>query len=359
MTGTARRLALLRQRMAAGVPALLVTDGVNRRYLSGFTGSSGWLLVTAGEAWLITDFRYEEQAQAEAAGWTVVVYRAPDRLETALARLLGERRVTALGFDPDALTVSAHRALAEALPGVELRPAPRLVTALRAVKDEAELALIRRAMAQAEEAFARLLPEVRPGRSERELALELEFLMRRLGADGAAFDFIVASGPRSSLPHGQPTDRRLQAGDLVTFDFGARFAGYHSDITRTVVVGRADERQREVYEVVRAAQAAALAAVREGAKAEDVDRAARDVIAAAGYGERFGHSTGHGVGLEVHEYPTLAPRRDDLLVAGMVVTVEPGVYIPGWGGVRIEDTVVVTPSGCEVLCRTPKELLCV
>lgn len=360
MTATAPRLSLLRARMsAAGLPALLVTDAVNRRYLSGFTGSAGWLLVTATSAVLITDFRYEEQAQAEAAGWSVVVYRQPDRSETVLARILAEEGIAALGFDPDAVSVTAHGRLAEALGGVELRPAPQLVTALRAVKDEGELALIRRAVAVAEEAFARLLPLVRPGRSERELALELEFLMRRLGAEAAAFDVIVVSGPRSSLPHGRPGERRIAPGDLVTFDFGARVGGYHSDVTRTLVVGKADARQREVYEVVRAAQAAALAAVREGVKAGEVDCAARAVIGAAGYGERFGHSTGHGLGLEVHEFPTLAPNREDRLAAGMVVTVEPGVYIPGWGGVRIEDTVIVTASGCEVLCRTPKELLCV
>lgn len=360
MTGgaTAERLTRLRARLGeAGLPALLVTAPANRRYLSGFKGSSGFLLVTPDRQVLVTDFRYEEASAAEAPAFERLIYRKEQELKEALQRLVREAGVSRLGFEAAHLTVVRHRWFAETLPGVALAPSERVVEGLRLVKDAGEIARARRAMALAEEAFARLLPEVRPGRSERELALELEFTMRRLGADGPSFECIVASGPRSSLPHGAPTDRRLERGDLVLFDFGAVFEGYCSDTTRTVVLGPPDPRQEEVHGLVLAAHRAAAAAVRAGVTAGEVDRAARSVIEAAGYGERFGHGTGHGLGLEVHEEPRLGPEREETLAAGMLVTIEPGIYLPGWGGVRIEDTVLVTEDGCESLNTTPKDLL--
>lgn len=343
----------------AGTPALLVTAPANRRYLSGFTGSSGWLLVTPVRQRLITDSRYEEAAAAEAPDFEPVIYRKEQEFKDLLAGALAEEGIGRLGFEAGQVTVSRHRWLGEAVPGVELVPTEDLVEDLRRVKDGEEVARVRRAMALAEGAFAEVLPRVAPGRTEQDLALDLEFAMRRLGAEGIAFDAIVTSGPHSSLPHGRPGDRALQPGDLVVFDFGARHAGYCSDMTRTVVVGRPDPRQEEVYRVVLEAHLAAFAAVRPGATCGEVDEAARLVIEMAGYGEHFGHGTGHGIGLEVHEAPRLSPGREEALAEGMLVTIEPGIYLPGWGGVRIEDTVLVSARGAESLCTTTKELICV
>lgn len=355
---TVRRLAALRAAMAAHEPpveALLVGSPHNRRYLTGFSGSAGWALVTPEAAVLLVDFRYVDQARAEAPAFEVVE-ASPDPLQQ-LGRVLERLGVLRVGCERDHVTLGQLERLRERAPGVEWLPVAGVVERLRAVKDEEELAAIRRAAGVAERAFREVLAEVRPGIAERDLAAELEYRMRRAGADGPAFDTIVASGPRSALPHGRAGERRLAPGDFVTFDFGARVDGYCSDCTRTVVLGRADEEQRRVYGLVRHAQEAALAAVRAGVRGREVDAAARGVIEAAGMGERFGHGTGHGVGLEVHEAPRLGRASEDVLAPGMVVTVEPGVYISGWGGVRIEDLVVVREDGAEVLTPFTKELL--
>lgn len=352
------RLERLRMRMVEkGLPAFMVTHPANRRYLSGFTGSSGTLIVTEKDQHLFTDTRYEEAACAEAPHYKLTIYRREREFKELLSRLLARSGIHRLACEAAHLTMARHRLLEENLEGVELVPVEGVVEHLRQVKEEEEVRSVRRAVALAERAFSELLPEVAPGRSERDLALELEFRMRRLGAERAAFDLIVASGPRSSLPHGHPGERRLEAGDLVVFDFGAVFGGYCSDLTRTVIVGRADSWQEEVYNIVLAAHRAGLDAVRGGIAAGVVDLAARTVIEEAGYGDHFGHGTGHGVGLEVHEEPRLAPGREDQLVPGMLVTIEPGIYLPERGGVRIEDTVLVTEGGCESLCTLAKELM--
>lgn len=355
---TARRLAALRAALSDREPpveALVVGSPHNRRYLSGFTGTAGWVIVTPAAALLLVDFRYVDQARQQAPAFEVVE-ASPDPLQhvgRALARL-GAGRV---GFESEHVTVGQLDRLREAAPGVDWVPVAGAVERLRTVKDEEELAAIRRAAALADRTFREVLAEVRPGVAERDLAAELEYRMRRAGAEGVAFDTIVASGPRSALPHGRAGERRLQPGDLVTFDFGARVDGYCSDCTRTVVLGRADAEQRRIYALVLEAQEAALAAVRAGVPGRQVDAAARGRIEAAGLGERFGHGTGHGVGLEVHEAPRLNRTSEDVLAAGMVVTVEPGVYISGWGGVRIEDLVVVRGDGAEVLTPFTKELV--
>ena len=235
-------------------------------------------------------------------------------------------------------------------------PTSRVVESLRAVKDEGERDAIRKAAAIADRAFERILEELRPGRTEREIALRLEFMMREMGADGASFDIIVASGPRSALPHGVASDRVLEKGDLVTLDFGASYRGYCSDITRTVVLGEPNDAQRRIYETVREAQQAAVDAIRPGMTGKEADRVARDRIKASGYEKYFGHGTGHGLGMEVHEAPRLSPRGEEILEPGMVVTVEPGIYLPEFGGVRIEDDVIVTEDGREVLTQSPKHL---
>lgn len=340
-----------------GADALVVQSAANRRYLTGFTGSEGTVVIAGDTLHLLVDFRYVEQARQQAPDARIQMYKR-DELWSRVADVLQAAGARKLGFEAEHMTYSRWRKLAESVPeGVEVVPVTGAVERARLVKDEGELAIIRRAMAITDQALQAVLPQVRPGIREREVAVQLEFEMRRLGAEGTAFDFIVASGPRSAMPHGVASDRVIERGDFVTFDIGARYQGYCADMTRTVVVGEADERQRAIYDLVLRAQEAALAAVRAGARAADVDAAARSVIADAGYGDAFGHGLGHGVGLDIHEAPALNPRSDDVLVEGMVVTIEPGVYLEGWGGVRIEDSVVVTASGYELLTFTRKDLM--
>ncbi|HLS88067.1 MAG TPA: Xaa-Pro peptidase family protein [Sphingobacteriaceae bacterium] len=354
---TTPRLARLRERLGQeGLDALWVTGATNRRYLSGFTGSAGSLLITGDAALLITDGRYITQATAEAPAFTVV--RHGTKMLDTLAQQVAELGVKGLGFEAEHQTVAFFHQAKAALDGVELVPTQGLVEGLRMVKDPEELALIRQAAQMADAAFNALLPDIRPGVSERDLALALEFDLKSRGAQDLSFPIIVVSGPRSALPHGRPTERVLQAGDLVTFDWGCVWGGYCSDVTRTVVIGEPTPRQREVYDTVLAAQLAGLAALRPGVTGREVDAAAREVIAAAGYGENFSHGLGHGLGMDVHEGPRLAAGFDQELQPGMVVTVEPGIYIPGWGGVRIEDLVVITETGYEILSTgVTKELL--
>lgn len=346
------RLEALRTFIAGqGLTAVIVAKPENRRYFSGFTGSSGLLLVSAGEAKLLTDFRYIEQATRQAPDFAVVRHGS-DMYETLAAEVkaLGGEMI---GFESDYTDWDTCQKLHEFVGKL----APLHLDKLRMVKDDAELASLRVAVRLADRAFGHILSYIKPGVSERDIALELEFFMRKNGAEKAAFDIIVASGPRSALPHGRASDKMVTDGEFVTMDFGAVYEGYHSDITRTVVVGKASARQREIYDLVRAAQQAGLDAVAAGKTGRDVDAAARRVIGDAGYGEYFGHGLGHGVGLAIHEEPRLSPVGDVVLTPNMTVTVEPGVYLPDWGGVRIEDTVVVTADGVEVLTASSKELI--
>jgi len=339
---------------ASGVDALLILKTENRRYVTGFTGSAGLALITGTDVLLAVDSRYEEQAAAEAPG-AAVIRGGRDPL-AALAGAVEGRGLGRIGFESEFVPYAQVVRLREKLAPADL-VALGDVDRLRWVKDPSEVAAIARAAEIADAAYLRLLERLRPGTSERDAALELETLMRRAGADRVAFPSVLASGLRSALPHGLATDRVMGPGEFVTLDFGAVWAGYCADCTRTVVLGNADERQRRVHGVVQDAQRRALQMIRPGVACRDVDAAARSVIAEAGYGEAFGHSLGHGVGLEVHEGPRLSPQEEAALDAGMVVTVEPGIYLPGWGGVRIEDTVVVTPEGCRILTHAPKGLL--
>ena len=348
-----QRLEALRGRLhTAGVDALVVSSPPNVRYLSGFTGSSGALLITANDAFLATDSRYAEQSAAEAPGFTIVV--AGGNPSLTAAKRAGPLR---LGFESEAVSHAVFQALARIMQetsGGSLLPCRGLVEASRAVKSADEVALVQRAVDITSQAFEETLPLVRPGAVERDLALEIEFRMKRAGAEEIAFDLIVASGPRSALPHGRASDKRLSAGEFVVFDIGARHRGYHSDMTRTVHLGKPSPAARDLYETVLRAQLAGIEAAAPGVTAGAVDRAARQVIEAAGHGSRFGHGTGHGVGLQIHEGPRVGAQCDEVLEAGMLITVEPGVYIPGSGGVRIEDVVAVTPTGRRVLTTTPK-----
>jgi Xaa-Pro aminopeptidase len=329
---------------------MLVTDLVNVRYLTGFGGTNGVCICGPDTRLFLTDFRYTERAAAEVDGWEVVTV-ADDWLGGIAARLGGR-----FGFEDDHITVrTLERLRGKLADGVEAVPAGGAVEELRRVKDGAELAAIEAASALAEDAWRWTVERGLGGRSEREVALAVEARMRELGGE-PSFPSIVAAGPNGALPHAEPGDREIGDGELVVFDMGARLDGYCSDGTRTFAVGEPNQRAREVYELVRGAQAAALAAIRAGVTGQEADGAGREPIEEAGYGERFGHSLGHGVGMEVHEAPRLAQRSEDVLRAGEVVTVEPGVYLPGELGVRIEDLVVVTEDGQRNLSTLPKEL---
>lgn len=340
----------------AGADALLVSDINNVRYLTGFTGSSALLLLAASDGWFLTDSRYTEQAHQEVHGFQIIEY---SRMLEGIAGCISAQGFRHLAFEAGNVSVEFYNNLARSIPDCGLVPLETGIDAVRAVKDEPELAALRRIAALASESFSKVLDRIRPGVREREVALELEFAMRHAGIDNKAFDFIVASGERGALPHGKASDREIQAGELVTVDFGGILDGYNSDETVTLAVGEPDSRQREIYQVVKDAHDRAIDAVRPGISCRELDAVARDYIKSQGYGDYFGHGLGHGVGLEVHEKPVISPRGEGVVEEGMVFTIEPGIYMPGWGGVRIEDTVRVHRDGCEVLTKVPKELIAI
>lgn len=353
-----RRLQNLRAKLQQKeLPSLLITHPANRRYISGFDGSSGVLLLTEDQGYLITDSRYLEQAREQAPEFAIISWEQ-DNLAGYIGPLLEENEISLLGFEEKHLSFSAYQNLASALK-VKLIPGGGLVEQLRAVKSPPEIDLLRRGAALLDEGFAYILTFIKPGLTEQQVSLELEYYLRRKGAEGIPFPYIVASGLRGALPHGVATSKVLRTGEMVTIDFGAVWEGYATDMTRTIALGKPDQRQREVYQVVREAQQRA----REGLKPElrccEADALARNPIKKAGLGEHFGHGLGHGVGLEVHELPVLSWRSEELLQPGMVVTVEPGVYIPGWGGIRIEDMVLLGEDGTEQLTDSRRELIVV
>ncbi|MFC4907901.1 M24 family metallopeptidase [Actinomadura gamaensis] len=350
-----RRRALAALVEAAGADALLVTRLVNVRYLTGLDSSNAAALIRVdGPDLLCTDGRYAGTAEKVASDLKIVIDRNPDG---ALVGLAADAGAGTLGFEAHDLTVERHAELVALDGGIAFKPLGHPVEELRVVKDEAEIDLLRRACEITDEAFEALLPSVRPGVTERALAVELDRHMIDFGADGLAFDTIVASGPNGAIPHHSPGARELASGDLVTFDFGALVGGYHADMTRTVAVGPPADWQRDLYELVRRAQAAAVEAARPGADHRDVDAAARDLIAEAGFADDFTHGLGHGVGLEIHEAPLMSPRATGKLVDRVPITAEPGVYLAGRGGVRIEDTLVARTGGPELLTKTTKDLL--
>ncbi|HET8977954.1 MAG TPA: Xaa-Pro peptidase family protein [Solirubrobacteraceae bacterium] len=355
---SARATRLTERLPELGTDLLLVTSLLNVRYLTGYTGSNGIALVGPDTRVFVTDFRYVEQAAAE-------VEDSFDRRISTLDLLEGISDVlptgpVRLGFEDAHLTVRGYERLRELMPDrVELVAAGDPVEALRAVKEPGEIAGIRAATEAADEALRRVMEQGFAGRTEREVAIALERAMQDLGAQRPSFESIVAAGPHGALPHAQPRDVEIGAGELVVVDWGAELDGYCSDCTRTLATGEVGAAAREVYELVLRAQLAGLEAVRAGVGGRDADAAARSLIEAAGHGERFGHGLGHGVGMEVHEAPRLSQRSESVLEAGNVVTVEPGVYLPGEFGVRIEDLVVVTESGGDILTALPKELVTV
>lgn len=357
MVMSVARLEKLRRALAErGLDSILIAKPENRAYLSGFTGSNGWLLIDQNHAYLITDFRYTEQAAAQAPAFEVV--KIEGLAEETLSSRVKQLGAKSLGIEGDFVNVDLFRRYEEVFAGVDLVGATNLVETLRQIKDEQEIAIMRRAAAITDEAWSQIIPLIKPGAVERDLAVELEYRMKKLGAEGLAFEIICASGVRSSLPHGRASEKVIEAGDLVTFDFGASYGGYCSDMTRTVMVGEPSAKQREIYETVLEAQVRGVAACRAGITGKDLDEVCRGYIREKGYAEYFGHGTGHAVGRYIHESPTVSARGEKhVLQPGMVVTIEPGIYLPGWGGVRIEDMVLVTEGGCERLSNSPKDLL--
>ena len=339
---------------AHDLDAILLTSPINRRWAAGFPSSAGALVVTMGEGVFITDSRYTEAARAAIEGLTIVQIEGGQPYAACIGEVLARNQVRRLGFEEHWMTVGAYTAYQKKLT-TELVPASAVLDDLRASKTPAEYALMRRAQEITDRTFAEILPLITPAHTERALAAEIVYRLMKHGAERPAFDPIVVSGPRSSMPHGTPGDHRLTG--FVTMDFGAVYEGYTADMTRTVCVGAPTEEMRRVYEIVLEAQAAGIAEARAGVPGREIDRAARDVITAAGYGDYFGHGFGHSLGLEVHESFRAAPTEERVLPQGAVLSAEPGIYLPGKFGVRIEDTLYLTEAGCEILTKTPKNFI--
>jgi len=330
----------------------MISSPENLYYYSGFTGGEGTLLIHQEKHLLFTDSRYTVQAKEEAPDFEVIDVAGQKPIDFLVAEAPAQ-----IGFEGDFISASAYRNLIERLPEAEWVTMDEEILRQRSVKDAGELEKTRRAAQLADAAFAAIIPMLRPGVREKEVALSLEWEMRKNGAKKSSFDMICASGVRSAMPHGVASDKVMEAGDFVTLDFGCFVDGYTSDMTRTVVLGKASAKQKEVYQTVLRAQTEALAGLSAGVTGKAADKIARDIIKNAGYGDCFGHALGHGTGLLIHEAPTLSPRSETVLEPGMLVTVEPGIYIEGFGGVRIEDLVIITQNGYENLTTSKKELL--
>lgn len=353
---TEKRVERLRARLEKiGLDGFLIMAPDNRRYISGFTGTAGIVLITKKQNLLFTDFRYIDQATKEAPHFEIIKYQYPflQTINEVVKRLPLEQ----IGFESEFVTYNQFLDLSKFLEGIKLLPQKGTIEELRMVKDPEEISYIQKAARIADNGFKHILNKIKPGITEREVALELEYYMASQGATGTSFATIVASGKRSSLPHGVASEKIIQKGDFVTMDFGCVYKGYCSDMTRTVVIGNPSTKQNEIYNIVLQAQQLGLSSVRAGLGAKEIDMVSRNYIESKGYGDYFGHGLGHGLGLNVHENPSLSPKDNTELLKNMVVTIEPGIYIPDWGGVRIEDLIVVLEDGYENLTKSPKELI--
>lgn len=352
------RLTKLRQQMAGrSFDALLITDLSNVFYLTGFTGSAGVVIVTPANEYILVDPRYTAQAKTECPTCVVVEYSARPA-SAAIGEFLNDQRPNRVGYEADHVSVSFYRAIrAQVEPSISMRSSTGIVELLRRIKDVDEVAIIRQACEIADNTFSSLIHDIKIGMTEKETALLVDTTLRRLGADKEAFQTIAASGVRAACPHAAPTGNILKEGMLLKLDFGARYHNYNSDITRTICMGEPDAKQREIYNIVLEAQLRSTEAIAPGKPGREVDATAREFIASKGYGANFGHGLGHALGIEVHDGPALSQTSDVVLEPGMVVTVEPGIYLDGWGGIRIEDDVLVTESGYCVLTHSTKELL--
>lgn len=348
------KLQKLRNEMAKqNIEALLVTSSYNLRYITNFTGSAGLALVTKEQAFFITDFRYTEQASEQITEFKVV--QAKTNLLEEAAEKAKELGIESLAFEQDYVTYSSYLQYQEKM-GSALKPVSGLIEKIRMIKTPEEVGILKAAAKIADDAFEHICGFIKAGQTELEISNELEFFMRKQGATSSSFDTIVASGLRSALPHGVATDKIVEQGDMITLDYGALYNGYISDITRTVAVGEPSEKMKEIYQIVLDAQVLGVEKIGPGMTGIEADAIARDYIKSKGYGEAFGHSTGHGIGLEVHEGPGLSFKSQTVLEPGMAVTVEPGIYLPGIGGVRIEDDILITESGNVRLTNSTKEL---
>ena len=347
------RLERIRQQLDKnGLDAVFVSQSENRRYLSGFTGSAGYLFITRKSAILATDFRYIEQARGQAPEFDI--FQTQGATSKWFGELVSPSDIKKIGFDANDITFATYRLLTADIPGKELVPTESLVESLRAVKSDEELSLMTKAAAISDAAFEKVAHGIRAGMTELEVAWDLEKTMRENGSEPLPFEIIVASGPNAALPHHRPGDRRLADGDPLIIDMGARVGGYTSDLSRTICVGKQDEKFGKIYDLVLGAQLTAIATIGAGMTGGTADGLARTVIEQGGYGECFGHGLGHGVGLATHEKPRVGKGADDILTDGMVFTIEPGVYISGWGGVRIEDMVVLKQGRAQVLSKARK-----
>ncbi|RBW70598.1 M24 family metallopeptidase [Bacillus taeanensis] len=349
------RIERLREQFSSyEIDGMLITSKSNRRYMTNFTGTAGVVLISSKEAKLITDFRYVDQANEQAEGYEIVQHKGA--IIDEVAKQAEKMNIKKLGFEQDYLTYSVFHGYQQKVTS-HFVPVTGLIEKLRLIKDESEIKILKEAANIADAAFKHILTYIRPGLTELEVSNELEFFMRKNGAVSSSFDIIVASGLRSALPHGVATEKVIEKGEFITLDFGAYYKGYCSDITRTISIGEPPEKLKEIYEIVLEAQLRGMSQIKKGISGREADAITRDYISEKGYGEYFGHSTGHGIGLEVHEGPGLSAKSDTILKPGMVVTVEPGIYISGLGGVRIEDDLLITDSGNESFTHSTKDLI--
>jgi len=353
---TQRIEQVLTQMEVHDIDAIIISNPYNRRYLSGFTGSSGYLVISKDARMMLTDFRYIEQATHQCVGFEIIDFFKKGLMETLEEGLkkVGAKKV---GFENAFLTYKEFTHFEASIPNIHWVPIHDMVEKIRMIKDVQEVSKIAHASSIGDAAFNHILSVIKPGMTEVEVAIELEFFMKKQGASKLSFDTIVASGTRSSLPHAVPTDKCIESGDFVTLDFGCIYDGYCSDMTRTIVVGKASQRQKEIYGLVLEAQLAALENIKQGILGKEGDAYARNIINNAGYEVYFGHGLGHSLGLEVHEQPRFSKLSEEIILPGMVMSVEPGIYIPDFGGVRIEDLILIEESGIRNFVTSPKELL--
>lgn len=334
--------------------AVLITSPYNLRYVSNFTGTTGLSVITQDKAFFVTDFRYMEQAADQAKGFEIVQNFGPILEE--VAKIIDQEQLKNIGFEADHVTYTEFQQMKD-LFAAELVPVTGLIEELRLVKDEEEVEIIRQAIRITEDAYRHILDFVEPGMKEVTISNELERFMKDQGATSVSFDTIVASGKRSAMPHGVASDKEVAVGDMITIDFGCYYKGYVSDMTRTFALGDPGEELKEIYQIVLDANLKAIEAIKPGLTGAEIDKVARDYIKDHGYGDEFGHSTGHGIGLEIHEGPSVSAKNDEPLVPGNIITVEPGIYVAGLGGVRIEDDILVTEEGHENLMNLEKDFI--
>ena len=349
-----KRVQELLQKLSIG--AVLISNGNNMRYISGFAGETGYVYISENRHAVVTDFRYTIQAEMEAEGYEIITI-GNGGYDEALNNILKTDGISRLGFEAEEMLFATYNKLKDKLTVDELVPLGNEITAMRRIKTSRELERIKKAEAIGDQVFTEILGYIKPGMTELEIAARIEYLLKMNGASGSSFPAIVASGVNSSMPHAVPTSKKLEAGDFLTMDFGCVYEGYCSDMTRTIVIGKASPKQKEVYDTVLKAQLAALDFIKAGVKGKEVDQVARDIIYKAGYEGCFGHGLGHSVGLHIHENPRLSMLEEDVIEEGMTETVEPGIYIKGFGGVRIEDLVVVTKDGHENFTFSEKMLI--